>query len=236
MTASPPLPEELLLDYAAGACSPSMDLLMATHLSMSEESRQCFNMLEALGGVLLETVETAPLEHVTAQSILEAADRLDVPPATAVPSAADVLETAIDGPSRPLAKFSSDAPPNTLQPFLKDFEQDSAWSNLGFGGSVAAVKLSASDAAERAHLLWAKPGVQIATHRHIGREVVLVLRGAFWDEGVRYGPGDVAVGEDGTIHAPTIDNADACLCLAVTEAPVQFVGSFGWMLNRFCRF
>ena len=66
--------------------------------------------------------------------------------------------------------------------------------------------------------------------------MVLVLKGAFWDDGVRYGPGDVAVCEDGTVHSPRIDDGDDCLCLAVTEAPVRFTGLAGLVLNRICRF
>ncbi|NJO37639.1 MAG: anti-sigma factor, partial [Rhizobiales bacterium] len=71
---------------------------------------------------------------------------------------------------------------------------------------------------------------------HVGREVVLVLEGAFRDDGVRFGPGDVAVAEDGTIHTPQIERGADCLCLAVTEAPVHFTGALGLLLNRFSRF
>ena len=124
--------------------------------------------------------------------------------------------------------------PAPLRSAASEIGGDARWRKLGYG--VAATRLAASGERERAHLLWAKGGTGIATHRHVGREVVLVLQGAFWDNGLRFGPGDVAVSEDGTVHGPSIDRSEDCVCLAVTEAPVHFTGVAGLILNRFCRF
>lgn len=235
MSSSPVVPEELLLDYAAGASSPAMSLLMATHLSMSEESRQLCDMLECMGGALLESLEDEPLEHLTATSVLEAANVDAGDPDRLRASTFGQTEIATtDRETLTPANFGSDTPPRPLQPYRSDFAKQDAWQRLG--RSAAAAQLSMSSGTDRAHLLWAKPGAAIATHRHVGREVVLVLKGAFWDQDVRYGPGDIAVGEDGTVHTPRIDDQAECVCLAVTEAPVHFVGAFGWVLNRFCRF
>lgn len=230
MSAVPAAPETLLLDYAAGAVSPALDLLVETHLSMSEESCDLVGMMQMVGGALLETLEAEPVERVTAMRVLEMADG-DLP-ADDVAMAA--VHAAAPDQQPPPAKFGDSAPPLPLRAYRPDFADERQWRRLGAG--VAAASLSASNAAERAHLLWARPGTGIAMHRHIGREVVLVLKGAFWDDGVRYGPGSIAIGEDGTVHGPRIDDAEDCICLAVTEAPVEFVGPFGWVLNRFCRF
>jgi len=234
MSATPPVPDELLLDYASGACSPALDLLMATHLSMSEKSRKLSSVLDDVGGAFLETLHGETMERVTAQSVIELAESSGHDGAI-TGSAIDPKTCAPPNRvSSAPAKFGGDTPPLPLQAFASEFSTDDTWLRLG--RSVAAVELSASSSEERVHLLWAKPGAHIATHRHVGREVVLVLKGAFWDEGVRYGPGDIAVGEDGSVHTPKIDHEAECVCLAVTEAPVHFVGSFGWLLNRFCRF
>ena len=235
MSLSPSAPEELLLDYTTGALSPAMSLLMATHLSMSEGSRRLYGMLEDMGGVLLETLDDEPLEHLTAMSVLEAVDHdaAELDPRQQ-PTFGPTETAAIDREMQAPAYFGGDLPPSPLHPYAADFAEQDAWQRLGW--SVATTQLSVSNIRERAHLLWAKPGAAIATHRHVGREVVLVLKGAFWDEDTRYGPGDIAVGEDGTVHTPRIDSQDECVCLAVTEAPVHFLGSFGWVLNRFCRF
>ena len=69
----PSLPETLLLDYAAGAASPGIALLLSTHLVMSEESRALLAMMESLGGALLEDIEGEPLECISAGGALERA-------------------------------------------------------------------------------------------------------------------------------------------------------------------
>ncbi len=233
MSVSPAVPEELLLDYASGACSPALHLLVATHVSMSEQSRKLCSVLDDVGGAFLETIHGETMERVTAQSVLELAESgsHDDKVINLANSESSIHR---DMPSRSPRRFGGEAPPLPLRTYVSEFSNEDAWLRLG--KSVAAIELSASNNEERAHLLWAKPGAHIATHRHVGREVVLVLKGAFWDEGVRYGPGDIAVGEDGSVHTPKIDDGAECVCLAVTEAPVHFVGSFGWLLNRFCRF
>lgn len=234
MSASPVLPEELLLDYAAGTCSSAMELLVATHISIAPNSRKLCRMLEDMGGALLDTFEGERLEKMTAQSVLDHADGTASADMTTISSVDQQTNAYGSTASHGHAKFGGEAPPSPLLPYGSDFADEKTWQRLGM--SIAAVQLSLSDLEERAHLLWARPGAEIAKHRHIGREVVLVLKGAFWDDGIRYGPGDIAVGEDGTIHSPRIDDGHECICLAVTEAPVQFIGSFGWLLNRFCRF
>ncbi|MEM7044244.1 MAG: ChrR family anti-sigma-E factor [Pseudomonadota bacterium] len=233
MSASPPPPESLLLDYAAGNAGPATALLLSTHLAMSKESRGLFALMEAAGGALLDELDDEPLERISASSALqraEASGDVSMPatwPARQAPQSPDprkgVPSTFIEGEL-----------PKPLKSAVHEIGGDRRWRKLGYG--VAATRLAASDERERAHLLWARGGTGIATHRHVGREVVLVLQGAFWDSGQRFGPGDVAVCEDGTVHGPSIDRSEDCVCLAVTEAPVHFTGLAGLILNRFCRF
>lgn len=230
MSLARPLPEALLLDYAAGVASPAIGLLMATHLSMSKESRALFATMEAIGGALLEDLDDEPLERISAADALALADVGEMRD----PWQARPVPARPSPRKRPPPTFLEEKLPSPLQTAETEAGGDQRWRWLGFG--VAATKLAVSTRHERAHLLWAKGGTGIVTHRHVGREVVLVLKGAFWDDGVRYGPGDIAVNEDGTVHYPRIDGDDDCICLAVTEAPVHFTGLAGLVLNRFCRF
>jgi putative transcriptional regulator len=225
-------PDALLLDCAAGAASPAIELLIATHLTMSKESRDLYLMMETVGGALLEAEEGDRLDKISAASALEAIDSLGQARPDHGLEPASVSAAGMVG--RTPRSIKDQDLPTPLLDFRATGGESWHWRQLGFG--VAAASVTAPPTEERAHLLWARPRTQIARHRHVGREVVLVLSGAFWDDGVRYGPGDVAVSEDGSIHAPTIDEGDDCLCLAVTEAPVEFTGPMGWALNRFCRF
>ena len=225
-----PVPEALLLDHAAGAASPAIGLLMATHLAMSKESRALFATMEAIGGALLEDLDDEPLERISAADALAVLDTGEVSdPWRAKPALTRPSSRKGTPPT-----FLKDDLPSPLQMAENESGGDRRWRWLGFG--VAATELAVSTRHERAHLLWARGGTGIAAHRHVGREVVLVLKGAFWDNGTRYGSGDVAVNEDGTVHGPRIDDDEDCVCLAVTEAPVHFTGLAGLVLNRFCQF
>lgn len=230
MTTTAPLPEALLLDYAAGTASPAVSLVMATHIAMNEEGRSSFDLMQSIGGAFLDDVAGDPLEHISADSVLA---RIDADDDVRTPngSAPSLRQTPRLGAP---PTFHDDVLPAPLQAAQAMAGGDRRWRRLGYG--VATAKLAISSERERAHLLWAKSGTGIATHRHVGHEIVLVLQGAFLDDGVRYGPGDVAICEDGSVHTPQIDDGEDCVCLAVTEAPVHFTGLTGLILNRFCRF
>lgn len=230
MSSTAPLPEALLMDYAAGTASPAVSLLMASHLTMNGEGRSSFDLMQSVGGALLDDIAGDPLEHISVDSVLARIDEAD--DAHALNTSAPLLPQAQRAGTPPT--FHDDVLPAPLRDAQAIAGGDQRWRRLGYG--VATARLAVSNERERAHLLWAKGGTGIATHRHVGHEIVLVLQGAFLDDGIRYGPGDVAVCEDGSVHTPRIDDGEDCVCLAVTEAPVHFTGLTGLILNRFCRF
>jgi anti-sigma factor ChrR (cupin superfamily) len=67
----------------------------------------------------------------------------------------------------------------------------------------------------RSVLIWADAGAQHATHRHLGEEDILVLKGALADERGVYGPGEICHSRQGEIHAETILPDGECICFAV---------------------
>lgn len=224
-----PVPDEILLDSASGSASPGKELLVQTHLAMCDDSRARFGVLEQVGGALLEALEDASLERVNAESVLARAADLPDPHARG----SDPLAMSPASEASPVQLCGTVLPP----PLTADGRQAldrSAWRTLGRG--VQAALLGCSTPRGRTQFLYAKPGVRIMPHTHEGEELVLVLRGAFWDGDAYFGPGDVAVNDDSRVHAPVIDSAEPCLCLAVTEGPIRFVGPAGWILNRMNRF
>ena len=221
-----PVPDEVLLDYVAGCASPGKGLLVETHLAICEPSRDRFEMLREVGGALLETLEAVPLEGVSAEAVLARATRAAEP------------DFAASRPASPRSQRAVELCGTRLPPPLAAFAGEAldrrAWRTLGRG--VEAALLSCSTPRGRTQLLQARPGIRILPHTHDGEELVLVLRGGFWDGGTYFGPGDVAVSDDSQVHAPVIDDAEPCLCLAVNEGPIRFVGPAGWLFNRFNRF
>ena len=80
-------------------------------------------------------------------------------------------------------------------------------------------------------LLRIKAGKAFPAHGHHGREMTVVLAGGFSDERGEYRRGDSFVAEGGEIHHPIALRDEDCMCLIVTEAPIQFIGPFGRLLN-----
>ena len=55
--------DALLVDYAAGALSQPLEILIETHLAMNPESAKTMQMLMQLGGILLEECEPVSLSE-----------------------------------------------------------------------------------------------------------------------------------------------------------------------------
>jgi len=223
------VPDELLLDYAVGSTPPGKALLVATHLAMRESSRQRFDMLQAMGGALLETLQAAPLERISAETVLARADEAD--------GGGGRAAAAGGGPERPAAfsgKLRGIELPAPLARVARAADDPRAWRTLGLGVEAAVLPVSTRGA--KTQLLRARPGVRIMRHTHRGEELVLLLKGAFRDGDELFAAGDVAVADAASTHAPVIDERDECLCLAVTEGPIRFVGPYGWAFNLLNRF
>jgi putative transcriptional regulator len=230
MMVSHPAPDELLLDYAVGATGPGKSLLVATHLAMCDDSRARMEMMDAIGGAVLESMAEATLRRVTADSVLALLDDDDeLLERRPSPAPRRTKESVTLG-----GTLGGTRVPAPLGAYADCIESKSAWRRLGFGLSAAELPVSTPDG--KTQLLLARPGIRILEHTHLGEEAVLVLKGAFVDGGERYGPGDVAVNDGSTTHAPVIDDGEPCLCLAVTEAPIHFVGRYGRLFNLFNRF
>ena len=125
--------------------------------------------------------------------------------------------------------------PAPLASFAREVVDSRAWRKLGVGVE-AAILSSVSTRQGRTQMLHARRGTRIVRYTHGGEVLVLVLQGAVWDAGERFGAGDVAVSHESSTHAPVIDDAEDCWCLAVTAGPISFVGRYGWLLNLLNRF
>jgi len=80
-----------------------------------------------------------------------------------------------------------------------------------------------------------RPGGTSNTHTHMGDEYTVILEGSFSDEAGLYHKGDFLLRDASDQHTPVATLDKYCICLAVTEAPIQLTGFFGWLLNPFIR-
>ena len=74
----------------------------------------------------------------------------------------------------------------------------------------------------KARLLYIPAGSKVPDHGHRGLELTLVLAGSFYDEGAWFRRGDVEEADATVEHQPVAGPEEACICLAVTDAPLRF--------------
>ncbi|MEO0822418.1 MAG: ChrR family anti-sigma-E factor [Pseudomonadota bacterium] len=203
-------PNEILADYASGAASPGVALVIASHLTYSPESRARVGAFETVGGALLADEPAVAMSASALDSIWSAIETGEAP----APAAAPQAETALPQPLRD-ALGGLDA--NTV-PWQFRLPGVSEYVLPGYGS-------------ERVSLLRARPGAGIPQHTHEGTEITLILQGVMEDCGELYGPGDLAINAEEDDHRPLIMGDETCICLVVMDGNLRFTGRFSRALN-----
>ncbi|MBT4847698.1 MAG: hypothetical protein HON95_02035 [Alphaproteobacteria bacterium] len=198
--------DALLVDYAAGALSQPLEILIETHLAMNPESAKTMQMLMQLGGILLEECEPVSLSE----------------------DALDKVMSAIAEDEEPLQKVTHSENsflPRPISDYIPDLSCTKSWRSAGIGIARHDVKFSQSDM--RATIYRIQPSRAVPSHSHTGSEITLVLAGGFSDESGTFGPGDIAVQEAGEAHKPVADADGECIVFAVNEGDIRLAGPFG---------
>ncbi|NCC22094.1 MAG: hypothetical protein EOM26_06480 [Alphaproteobacteria bacterium] len=192
---------DLLLDYARGSLDTALSILAESFLVYSAEARACVCGLEAVGGVLVETIcEPVEMRENSLDNVLDrigAIREYDRPP---VAHPADLGgDLSLPSPVRPIL------------PPLKRGED--FWRR---SGDTLVCRLSVPGESSL-HLLKMAPGTRSATRAHNDVAFVLVLEGGFVDEFAAYGPGDLAI-YDRVRHTLLAHSETGCLCLVAKTA------------------
>lgn len=188
------VPESLLFEYAAGACSEGEALLVAVHCALCPTCRVQVEALQAIGGELFEELEPAALDADAEARILAALDE-PVPQPAARPDPDGVLP-------RPLVDLVGPA------------------SQLPWRFKVPGIKqcdIPVSHGSVPVQLFRLSAGLRIPRHQHQGTERTLVLTGGFTDNAGSYARGDVAIYGEGWDHVQTIDPGEPCIALVVND-------------------
>lgn len=211
-------PEELLLDYAAGALAQGPALAVALHVTLDPAARRMVEQLGALGGALIEDEAEAPIDEAALQSVLARLDQVAVEPRPA--------------PSRrpPAVRPGFEWAPAPLAPHLR---ADVRWRRVM--GGFDEIRLSGPGDDHRVSLLRLAPGRTLPAHRHVGDEYTVVLQGGYTDTTGHYGVGDFAVGPGPERHKPVADAGPPCIALIVLERPIVLTGPWGRWLNPLVR-
>ncbi len=207
-------PGEMLLDYVAGTLPEGPALIVATQAALVADVRASIAALTAAGGALLDALPPAALDEAALDAVMARLD--EAGPADAAPP----RPVVVDGVTLPA-------------PLARALGDRGGWR--GFWPGVREMAIPLADGVHRVALMRIAAGRSIPAHRHGGVEYTLVLDGGFVDGRGRYERGDLCVATPETEHRPVADAHGACLCLAVSQAPIAMTGPLARLLNPFLR-
>jgi putative transcriptional regulator len=119
-----------------------------------------------------------------------------------------------------------------LQCIYTDYDELS-WIRVS--GDIQTHELCRDQNNAKVELLRIRPGGSPGKHTHMGDEYTVILEGSFSDESGLYHKGDFLVRDSSHRHTPVATLDRPCVCLAVTEAPIQLTGFLGRLLNPLIR-
>ena len=203
-------PDELLLDYAAGALPEGPALAVALQCALDPATQRTVSRLREIGGALLEQEVGAAFEESALEQVLARLEGVAVepPPAPYVPPA------GFEWAPAPLIPYLGTAP---------------RWRKAI--GGFERMPIGLANDTHRIELLRLEPGRGLPLHRHVGTEYTIVLQGGYTDATGNYGVGDFAIGPGSQEHEPIADPGEACIALIVLEKPIVLCGSWARWLN-----
>ncbi len=187
-------PTETIAGYAAGALTPGMTLLVASHLSYCPACRDKVARLELLGGALF--AEGAPVAPA-ARCLKGALERIGVEEATAPP------RRAVPELPRPLCQ-------RLTRPLC-----ELRWRAVMPGLTACALD---GFPRERVGLMRGDPGVAIPAGGPVGDAGTLVIAGRLREGDATYRCGDLALPGPRADAGPEVVGSEPCLCLVVQPA------------------
>jgi len=208
------LSDETLLDYSNGSLTPSMETLVACHLTVCPHCRRRNTLVDEVGGELLADQE----------------------PAATKLSAAGLLSRARNEPaisvSKPLNPVGDASVPRPLGRLLPGPIEALNWRSIAPG--IKQFSLSNQHRKDGAFkLLRIEPGVALSQHTHNEQELTYVVRGSYTDELGQFCAGDIADLDNHVEHCPVIDEGEVCIALIATDAPVKYSTMIGKIMQPF---
>ncbi len=196
------LPDELLMAHACGALPEAFELVVASHVELSDEARAGLATFEAVGGALLESGPSVEMGEGSFDALLK---RLTAPQADAIEVARPETQAGIF--------------PAPLRDHLGGDIETVRWRSLGMGARQAILQ---TNGAAKVRLLYIPSGMSMPDHGHGGTEITLVLQGAYRDDRAEFRRGDVEVADQTMEHRPVAFGDEDCICLSATDARLRF--------------
>jgi len=207
------IPDEFLMAYSAGILPESFSLVVAAHVSLSDDSRARLEAYDAVGGAVLESVPEAEVSAGSLDAVLAQLDAADA----SMPGAVSARDDVLPGPLRDYVGGGLDAV---------------NWRGLGRGVKQAILP---TDDDARVRLLYIPSGMAMPDHGHGGTEMTLVLHGAYRDEVDTFRRGDIEVADEEVHHTPVAIGREDCICLTASDARLRFTSMLPRLAQPFLR-
>ena len=206
--------DELLASYSAGSLLLSEALCVSTHLEHCRLCLQNVQSMNLLGSELMTQLKPTQVSDQLKSHVMASLDNL---------IESEPVKTRQTDPSIP----------RSLRQFVDVDYQSLNWKRVSL--DIQSCELTRDSNGAKVELLRIRPGGAASTHTHIGNEYTVILEGSFSDEDGLYRQGDFIQRDATHSHTPVASKDRECICLAVTEGPIQFTGWFGRVLNPILR-
>ncbi len=203
---------DLLLKYSSGQLEPALSVAIGVHLQACEACREQIAQLEDVGGATLEQANEESVSDEMLAMLMQEVDSLPIEQEVTPYEACAVAEM-----DRPFVQRLSE----------RNYD-DLKWEKVTKNISKATVAMN--DPRFQVELLKFAPRAKIPKHTHSGKEFTLVLEGDFSDKEGTYRTGEFIVNDSSVEHQPLAGD-EGCVCLAITDAPLKFTGTFGPLIN-----
>lgn len=207
---------DLLTAFSAGSIPLGHGLCVSAHIEHCDECQSNLQRLNSMGAQLFETLQDAPVNGDLKSNVFALlGDELD------------------DSDSEQQVTPNAAGVPKCLQQFIPGDYDSLEWHYMS--PSIRSAKLCTDSNGAKVEMLRIKPGGKAALHTHTGDEYTMILKGSFSDESGIYRAGDFVVRGRNDKHRPTATKDGECICLTVTDAPIEFTGFFTRWLNPLVR-
>lgn len=211
---------DLLTAFSAGNIPLSHGLCVSAHIEHCDQCRSNLQRLNSMGAQMFDELQSAPVNDDLKSIVFAMLD-----------------EAPVEDDSAKLAGTKAAAKaagvPRCLQQFIPEDYDSLEWQHVS--PSIRAAKLCTDSNGAKVEMLRIKPGGKAALHTHTGDEYTMILKGSFSDESGIYRAGDFVVRGRNDKHRPTATKDEECICLTVTDAPIEFTGFFTRWLNPLIR-
>ena len=199
-----------IVSHAAGALSPEMAAVVATHLEGCGHCRQAVAQADGIGGALMAQRQGAELPEDRQARLRRAMlERLD---SAGAPGRA---------PDAPPPSSDPDRLPAPLHPYFGTSYRALKWRWMGPGMHFIR---TVGPSGGTLLMLRIGPGKRMPVHGHQGSELTQILRGAYDDALGHFSAGDIADLDAEVEHQPVTTPGTACICVAALDGPLRFPG------------